>query len=217
LAERIRHQPERPSSKWSRSLHMLCPEQLKVIADRFCRGYANVRAELPLRLAWTRDTLKEYVERGFTLMLVQGGSDPGRRLRVAAVRAALGLSLAAAIGLLIAVSRLQRQQPLSETHIVINPTLPNTIKSSPEPRLESKDVVSATSPVTHSSASDSLARTDPVSPAELPAGGSSLPVRAAGTATTAATSMPTSSPRYDFDLDHGTPMHPETRGGKPAY
>jgi hypothetical protein len=28
--------------------------------------------------------------------------------------------------------------------------------------------------------------------------------------------LPT-APRYDFDLEHGTPMPPETRGGKPAY
>ena len=35
---------------------------------------------------------------------------------------------------------------------------------------------------------------------------------------TSSTSTQTSAPpRFDFDLEHGTPMPPETRGGKPAY
>jgi len=34
---------------------------------------------------------------------------------------------------------------------------------------------------------------------------------------TTTTATATSAPRYDFDLEHGTPMPPETRTGKPAY
>jgi hypothetical protein len=34
---------------------------------------------------------------------------------------------------------------------------------------------------------------------------------------TTTTATATSAPRYDFDLEHGTPMPPGTHAGKPAY
>jgi hypothetical protein len=218
LAERIQRHHDRVRPRWSRFLQALCPERIRVVTDRVRRGYDNVRAELPLQLAWTRDSLKERAERGLGRESVQTRLDPGRSLRVLSPRLVLGASLTAVISLLVALTLVHRQRSLAEAQIVVNAT-PAMVPQAPlpEPRQESRDVITATLPVTHSSASDSLAQADSTSPAKPPGSGSSLPAKVAGTATAAATSMPTSSPQYDFDLEHGTPMPPETRGGKPAY
>lgn len=61
----------------------------------------------------------------------------------------------------------------------------------------------------------------PPATAKNPVAGLNAVVTTASATTTAATTSKSkttaSAPRFDFDLEHGTPMLPETRGGKPAY
>jgi hypothetical protein len=56
---------------------------------------------------------------------------------------------------------------------------------------------------------------EPVAVAQVTTSKTAATSSASGTAGNPAATTP--SPRYDFDLEHGTPMPPETRSGKPAY
>jgi len=134
----------------------------------------------------------------------------------------LGLAAASAVVLLV-VAMADRQRSHAEIQIAANAApFPRLESHRREPREQAGQLATATVPSVETRVSSSLVQADPSPPTQAPASGQNPPARAAGTATAAATvvptsSVPTSSPRYDFDLEHGTPMPLETRGGKPTY
>ena len=125
-----------------------------------------------------------------------------------------GFSIAmvgAAALLLVMMAHQPEMQPEAET--VCNGTPIPVSQAEPVTAPEfSEDVVISAPVSTATRARDALAMSGPVAPPASIAGRSI----AAQTATTATTSK-ASAPQYDFDLEHGTPMSPETRPGKPAY
>ncbi len=80
----------------------------------------------------------------------------------------------------------------------------------------SEDVVTSTSSSTVSRASNSPSLATSAVPDTATSMGQVATAKAAATTTTT-TATATSAPRYDFDLEHGTLLPPETRTGKPAY
>ncbi|MGZ3316160.1 MAG: hypothetical protein ACXU95_02555 [Isosphaeraceae bacterium] len=109
---------------------------------------------------------------------------------------------------------MQRRQTQVEARIAADTApLPRMQLPLPELPEASEDVVTATSSSTVSRASKSLSLATSAVPAAAASMGQIATAKTASTVTTTATS----APRYDFDLEHGTPMPPETRTDKPTY
>jgi hypothetical protein len=115
------------------------------------------------------------------------------------------------------VSHPQASRPCAQ--VPENRAEESVIVEGPEKPIDQKmDVIIATEPITHSHASNSLAQAGETEFRESAMTNPAVPaVKAVTTATSETTSAPTSSGRYDFYLEHGTPMPPESRGGKSAY
>jgi len=218
LEERIQHHHAQSRSTWLRALRSICPEGIRITADRFIRGCDHLRGDLPLQLAWTRDSLGDFLAGRAWFAFSSGRSRHGAAHRSVTPRFGLGFSLAmAGMVVLFLVVVIQQRKTLAEARIAANAVpVPSLELPLPELPEASKDVVTATSSSTVARASDSLALASPPVLPAAPSMGQIATAKTAATATTTATSA-TSPTRYDFDLEHGTPMPPETRGGKPAY
>jgi len=217
LEERIEHRREQSRSRWLHTLRAICPAGIRITADRFFCGCGQFCSDLPLQLAWTRDSLGDFLAKRARPMFSGRRCCPGKRLWFVTPRVGFVLSLATAgmVLFLLAVA-MQRRQTQPEVRIAANTSpLPSIQLPLPDLPEASEDVVTATSSSTVSRASDSLSLASPAVPAAASMGqiGTS---RTASTITTT-TATATSAPRYDFDLEHGTPMPPETRTAKPAY
>jgi hypothetical protein len=218
LEERIQRHQKQSRSRWLRTLRAICPEGIRVTADRFFCGCGQLRSNLPLQLAWTRDSLGDFLANRARPVFSSRRSRPGRTFRFLTPQVGFGFSLAAAgMVLFLLVVVMQRRQTQPEARIAAD-TAPLSSMQLPLPELPeaSEDVVTATSSSTVSRASDSLSLASSAVPAAAASMGQIATAKTASTITTT-TATATSAPRYDFDLEHGTPMPPETRAGKPAY
>jgi hypothetical protein len=216
LEERIQRHQKQSRSRWLRTLRAICPEGIRVTVDRFFCGCGQLRSNLPLQLAWTRDSLGDFLANRARPVFSSRRSRPGRTFRFLTPQ--VGFSLAAAgMVLFLLVVVMQRRQTQPEARIAAD-TAPLSSMQLPLPELPeaSEDVVTATSSSTVSRASDSLSLASSAVPAAAASMGQIATAKMASTITTT-TATATSAPRYDFDLEHGTPMPPETRAGKPAY
>jgi hypothetical protein len=142
---------------------------------------------------------------------------PPRRTKQAEFLFGFGLAATVILFLVFMVSHPRASRPSAQ--VPENRAAESTIVEVPEKPIDQKmDVIVATEPITHTHASNSLAQAD-----ETEFRGSVMthpalpPVKAVTTATSETTSAPPSSTHYDFYLEHGTPMPPESRGGKSAY
>jgi hypothetical protein len=216
LEERIQRHQKQSRSRWLRTLRAICPEGIRVTADRFFCCCGQLRSNLPLQLAWTRDSLGDFLANRARSVYSSKRPRLGRTFRFAAPRVGFGLA-AAGMVLFLLVVVMQRRQTQPEARIAADTaSLPSMQLSLPESPEASEDVVTATSSSTVSRASDSLFLASPAVPAAAASMGQIATAKTAATITTT-TATATSAPRYDFDLEHGTPMPPETRAGKPAY
>jgi hypothetical protein len=218
LEARIQRHQEQSRSRWLRTLRALCPEEIRLTADRFFCGCGQLRSNLPLQLTWTRDSLGDFLANRAWPVFSGSRSRLGRTFRFVTPRVGFGFSLAlAGMIMFLLVVVMQRWQTQAEARIAAD-TVPPPSMQLPLPELPeaSEDVVTATSSSTVSRASDSLSLASPAIPAAAASMGQVATAETASTITTT-TATATSAPRYDFDLEHGTPMPPESRAGKPAY
>ena len=217
LEERIQRHQEQSRSRWLWTLRAICPEGIRITADRFFCGCGHLRSNLPLQLAWTRDSLGEFLANRAWPVFSSRRSRLGRTFRLASPRVGFGFSLAVAgMVMLLLIVVMQRRQTQAEARIAAGTApLPSMQLPLPLPELPevSEDVVTATSSSTVSRASKSLSLATSAVPGDAASMGRIGTARTASTVTTTATS----APRYDFDLEHGTPMPPETRADKPTY
>ena len=218
LEERIQRHQEQSRSRWLRTLRALSPEGIRITADRFFCGCGQLRSNLPLQLAWTRDSLGDFLANRAWPVFSGSRSRLGRTFRFVTPRVGFGFSLAlAGMIMFLFVVVMQRWQTQAEARIAADTAPPSSMQLAlPELPQESEDVVTATSSNTVSRASDSLSLASPAVPAAAASMGQVATTKTASTITTT-TATATSAPRYDFDLEHGTPMPPESRAGKPAY
>ena len=219
LEQQIRYHAEQSCSRWRRLGRAVCPQMVQNAIDRLDRSWGHLPGELPLRLVWARDSLREWTS-GCSLFARSGETfDLGIPLRAVLPRLGIGLGLGiAAVVVLLAVAMADRQRSHAEGQIAANTTpIPMLETHRGQLREEAGHLATVTVPSTDTRVSSSLAQLDSAPPIEAPVPGQSPPSKAVGTATAAAIMVPTSSPRLDFDLEHGTPMPPETRGGKPTY
>jgi Putative zinc-finger len=218
LEERIQRHQEQSRSRWLWTLRAICPEGIRITADRFFCGCGQLRSNLPLQLAWTRDSLGDFLANRVWPVFSSRRSRLGGTFRILTPRVGFGFSLAVAgMVMLLLVVVMQRRQTQAEARIAADTApLPSMQLPLPEMPEATEDVVTATSSSTVSRASKSLSLATSAVPAAAASMGQIATAKTASTITTA-TATATSAPRYDFDLEHGTPMPPETRSDKPTY
>jgi hypothetical protein len=210
LEMRIQRHHERSESKWVQWLWSICPMGFRVASERLSRGCGRLRGEVPLQVAWLRDSLDEALEARLTRLTscLDMGSESA--LRGPLLR--LGYSLAVALILaLVVMPMVHRRQVQAEAQITANAVPLPSDESAWDgvvDELVDKDRATGTSSPVH--VSDTLAQTDRVQTAEASATGQSAGPSAKPSVTAA-------SPRLDFDLEQGIPMPPDARGSKPAY
>jgi hypothetical protein len=215
----IQHRSQRPRPAWEGFLGTICPKRLRVVAVNLGRSLERVRTEAPLQIAWTRDSLIEALQRRPQVMLPHVRSAMAASFRSNHNQLVFGCGAVVALIVLLALAASPRRtldpraQPFPDAAPVAS------LEGVSQTPLEQKmDVINVTEPVTNSRASNSLAQSEDVASLEpRPAGPTPTPVKAVATATSETTSAPATSGRYDFYLEHGTPMPPESRGGKSAY
>jgi len=162
------------------------------------RPWSELDGDRPIRQAWTRDTIGELLA-----SRQLDGSKPKRMIDLI-----LRLSVAATILIaLIQFQILHRRWADAEATVAANRTplgefviTPTTAEDAlPEIRVRDRNEVP----------DNQLAEADPPRPIESPAAAIET------TAPTTPRSLPPT--RFGFDLDHGTPMPPDSREAKPVY
>ena len=220
LEPQIQHRPRRRQGLWQRLVGRICPKPLHSAANQLARCCDSLQTEIPLRLAWAEDSLRELIERIALILRSHNASEIALTFRMHRGQLLSGFSLAAAVVIILTVLAVPYRQAIpTRAQVPPNPA-PVQVSRVPTQDVpeQTMDVIVTTEPVTNSRASNSLVQADMPAPTEpLASKPTPPPVKALATATAEATSVPTSSPQYDFYLEHGTPMPPESRGGKPAY
>jgi hypothetical protein len=218
LEEQIQRHQEQSRSRWLRPLRAICPEGIRITADRFLRGCDQFRSDLPLQLAWTEDSLGDLLANQARPVFASKRPRLGRASSLVTPKVGFGLGLAAVgMVLFLLFVVVQRRQIQTEARIAAD-TVPLPSVQLPLPELPEalEDVVTATSSATVSRTSNLLSLARPAVPTDAASMGQGGTAKTASTLTTT-TATATSAPPYDFDLEHGTPMPPETRTSKPAY
>jgi anti-sigma factor RsiW len=224
LEQRIQqYHIQQSRSSWHRLARLICPRMIRNAFDRLDRAWGHLPGELPLHLAWARDSFHEWM--GGLSSLTRSVKALKLNMVLQNVTPRLGVVLGGAMAVvaaLLVVAVVDRQRFHAESQIAANTgPIPRLDPYRSKMREEAMHVVTSV-PSTNTRVSNSLVQGDTTPVAEIPVPGQAVPAKAIGTATAAATVAPTSSPRYespryDFDLEHGTPMLPDSRGGKPTY
>jgi hypothetical protein len=158
--------------------------------------WSELDGDRPIRRAWTRDTIREL----FTSNRLHGPKSK----RTTDLFWRLSIAATIAIGV-IQFQILQRQSADAEATIAANrtsleePIAPLTTSEEPVPEIVDREI--------NEVPPNQLAAADPPRPPERPA------------AAVETVPVPKSSPptRFGFDLDHGTPMPPDSRETKTVY
>jgi hypothetical protein len=212
LERRMTCHPARTRPRWLRTVHG--------IGERGLRGWFDFQGEQPLRLAWLRDSVGEALE-GASLGEPTGRGRVARRHGARRTIWIIGTGMAAAVLVLsIGLTEARRQQGSAQSIIRVNAqSLPDSVPS-PTP-IVMETPAPGKSADAASNASSELAQGDPVPVPETPsAEPTPAPKAAPAPATVTATPAPapSASPsRWNYDLEHGTPMPPHARDVKPVY
>jgi hypothetical protein len=166
------------------------------VADRWVRARTILDREQPLRLGWIHDTLREAL-----IGPKHHGLESNRKSRMVLRYGIMSLLSVALIGGLV----LGREWTDSQSMIVANAAPltnqvpPNTVHEEPSD-LANPDMGGEESPSQLAEAD--LARTPEASGSGLDGAGAA---------------KPPSPTRLGYDLDHGTPIAPDTRDSRPVY
>jgi hypothetical protein len=172
------------------------PWGLRALVALSVRPWGDWDGERPLRQAWTRDTIQQALA-GQSLQKAELKRRPGLVLR-------FGVAAAVLIAL-IGIPVLRRQWEGAQSTIIANsvpladPIVQPTAADEPPWETPDRD--------TNDVSASQLVEAEPLRTPETPASGLD------------AAAIPKSSQhtRFGFDLDHGTPMPPDTREAKPVY
>jgi hypothetical protein len=215
LNKRISEHDEQPLPTRLRLWRAVFPDSIRNAIVRLYGYGSRLYDELPLQIAWTRDSIHELLDPAILWRQVKLSGPSGflESRRGASLRFGFYTALVGTAALLLVmIAHRPEIQPRSRTISKATPVA--VLRTEPGTGHEiSEDVVISAPGRTATRVRDALALAGPVTPPPASTAGRSI---AAQTATTATISE-ASAPQYDFDLEHGTPMPPETRPGKPAY
>jgi hypothetical protein len=212
LEERIQIYHARSQSRWLQFLREVWPAGIRAAVDRFSRGWGQIRDELPLRIAWLRDSVHEFLHARLTGETPV--SDPSLDSPLRGMLPKLGFSLAiACLAVLIVIPLIHRRQVQADAQIAADAAPIPDPDEIPLAELREEPAAPAAASHPDSYSSETLAMADPVPVPAPPAVGQGQNSAAKPTVTV----TPAPASRYDFDLEHGIPMPPDSRGSKPAY
>ncbi len=205
MAHQARNRP-----RWLRPVHG--------ISERGLRAWVDFQGERALRIAWMSDSLGEALK-GTGLGEPRARGREVRRHWMRRSAGIIGTGVAAAVLVLtIGLPEAHRQQGSAQSIISAN-TQP--LAGAVKPPIP----VEAETPALTNSADDAdpspseLTQTDPIPVPETPTT-ESAPASKTVTATVTAAPAPAPPPspsRWNYDLEHGTPMPPHARDAKPVY
>lgn len=198
------------------------------------QAFARLRCERPLQIAWLRDSLRDRLgDAAARLRARPERRAPGRRwLPAPGLELRVALTMAGMlVGAFLLAASLHQRRAAAEARIAANAMpIPGMEVADRDawPGLEAHDLsrfaASLADPDGEPRRHEPAASTEPVavalaSPPPPPrAAGITGPASpAASPSADPATAATSSAPRYDFVLERGTPMPPESRVGKPAY
>jgi hypothetical protein len=166
------------------------------VGSRSIRPWGSLNSVRPLQQAWTDDTLRE---------VLSGRNRPkpeSKRFLSSVLKISVAVALLVA---LIGISVARQQWKTAQSIILANSVPLADPVSVPmvvdEPPLEIADRDENDVPV------NQLAEAEPSRPTETPTSGIDA----------VAAPKPSPQTRFGFDLEHGTPMPPDTREAKPVY
>jgi hypothetical protein len=173
------------------------PKAARGSADRPVQPWGDLDSVRPLRQAWNHDTVR-------SAMTGRSRPNAGSK-KMSGLILKLGLAAAVLIGLIeLSFVRKQRQsaqatiyansEPLAEQPVILPTAAVEPLRETSE--RDNSDI-----------AANQVAELEPPRPAEAPA---------TGLDAVAAPKSP-SNTRFGFDLEHGTPMPPDSREAKPVY
>jgi hypothetical protein len=206
LERRMMAHQARSHPRWLRAVHG--------VSERGLRAWDDFHSERALRFAWMRDSLGEALM-GAGLRESRARGQEARRHRVRRPAWIIGTGVAAAIlVLIIGLPEVRRQQESARSIIRANAQpLPGAVTPS-KPVEAEKTPALANSTDNPSITASELAQADPIPVPETP------PTESAPASKTITTAAPAPSPspsRWNYDLEHGTPMPPHARDPKPVY
>ncbi len=210
LERRITAHQARNRPRWLRVVHG--------VSERGLRVWAAFDSERPLRLAWMRDSLGEALNGA-------GLSEPTARGREARRRWVqrrvwvMGTGVAAALlALVIGLPAAHREFGSAKSIIEANAqSLPGTVV--PSMPVEAEKTAMVNSADEPGVPPGEVAQAEPIPVPQVPAA-EPAPASKPGTApaTATATANPTAAPsRWNYDLEHVTPMPSYARDVKPVY
>jgi hypothetical protein len=216
LKERIKRQQRLPLPHGLGMLRSVYPEAIRTPAGRLLRSLTQMVTNWPLQRAWFRDSLGEQAwMHAFSRSLSPAGD---KAFSGYAARAGLGFGLAlAGIVLIGALALAQGWHSRAEESIAA------AAAPLPVPPLPGRQELTASEDVVihppfrvppRDSERLALAQSEPPAVAAS-MGQSAEPRRASAGPSTSPAGI--SASHYDFDLEHGIPMPPDTRASKPAY
>jgi Putative zinc-finger len=189
LERRIANRDVHASGRW--------PRLVGVLAGRSISHWGNLDSVRPLRQAWTHDTLRE----------VFGGRNQLESESKRFSGLVLKMSVAAAVLVaLTGISVARRQWKNAQSTILTNAVpladpVPVPIMTEEAPlNIAERDEIDVPA--------NQLAEADPPRPVES---------HTSGIDAAAAPKPSPNTTRFGFDLEHGTPMPPDTRDAKPVY
>ncbi|MFO0892351.1 MAG: zf-HC2 domain-containing protein [Isosphaeraceae bacterium] len=201
------------------------------------RARSSLRSEYLLQIAWSRDSVREALAELSTRLRAGRMLDPRPLVRSLDLRVGLGVGLAAIALFLftfVLAGVAHRQRMEAEARVALNAA---PIPGMQAPRLDEEFAAGRlasegstrmdTGPAIRSAGEPTSIAPDPSTPVALAQASPPRPPAIAGGSGTGSVSSPpraeatppaaTAGPRYDYDLEHGTPMSPENRGLRQAY
>jgi hypothetical protein len=207
LERRIAAHQARNRPRWLRTMHG--------VSERGLRAWTAFDSERPLRFAWMRDSLGAALK-GAGLGEATARGLSGQRRWVRRPARVMGTGVAAAfLALVIGLPVAHRYQESAQSIISANAQpLPGAVV--PPLPVEAKTPAIADSANDPSNPSSELAQADPISVPEAPAT-EAVPASKAAPVTATANPAPAAPSRWNYDLEHGTPMPSYARDAKPVY
>jgi hypothetical protein len=206
---------------WIRLRRLIWARISVVLAGRQRGDYRHLRSTLPLQIAWVRDTLGDYLMRRIQPAFAKLNLDLTLSFRWRVPRLHVGVCVGiVGLAVFLIVSGTVHHRFTAEAQIAANAApipavaaLPVPVVAETELSMTEERTNDETTTRQELTQDEEIKLSNPASVTQVTSVKSPAAVVPTGTVSPAA--VPVS--RYDFDLEHGTPMLPETRGSKPAY
>jgi hypothetical protein len=223
LERRMQQHANRSSTHWLRIRRLVWTRMSALLIGQPRGEYGHLQSGFPLQIAWIRDTLGDFLVRRVQPAVSRMSYGLALSFQPTALGLRLGAGLAiAGLVIFLTAASIAHHHSKAAAQIAANAApIPALASPLTETSAETEFSMTEVRTTDEVSIQPGLAQAEKIEAAETisitQAVSPRLPAPVPSTPTVGPTAPPASVSRYDFDLEHGTPMPPETRGGKPAY